>query len=116
MGAKNPSRLAALFASLAKLAACVALVFVFLSAISTADDDVQQEALAQPQLHLLRVCKPVLPAVVLAALVMASNYRFEANNRCLHKVHEPELLIPRAESLRPPLARSPPLILPLTAF
>jgi hypothetical protein len=113
VSAKNPFRLVSAFALLAKLAVGVALVFVFLSAISTADDDVQQEALAQPQLHVFRVCRPVPPPVVSAALVVASSYRFEAINRCLHKVHEPELLVPFAESLCPLPGRSPPRIFSL---
>lgn len=95
---------------LARVAAVVALGFVFLSAVSTADDDVQQEALAQPKLHVLRVCKTVRTTVAPAALVVASSYRFEAINRCLHKVHEPELLTPLAHSLRPLLGRAPPRI------
>jgi hypothetical protein len=110
---KNPARLLAAFALLAKLAACIALVFVLLSAISTADDDVQQEAVAQPQLHVLRVCKPILPTVVSAVLVLASSYRFEAIHRWSHKVHEPELLAPVSESFRPRLGRSPPLVFTL---
>jgi predicted RNA methylase len=112
-GTKNPARLLAAFALLAKLAACTALVFVLLSAISTADDDVQQEAIAQPQLHVLRVSKPILPTVVSAALVVASSYRFEAIHRFSHKIHEPELLAPLSESLCPPLGRSPPRIFPV---
>lgn len=107
---KNPTSLLAAFALLAKVAACIALVFVILSAISTADDDVQQEAVAQPQLHVLRVCKTILPTIASAALVVAASYRFEAIRRYSHKTHEPELLAPHSESLRPRLGRSPPLL------
>jgi hypothetical protein len=114
VGAKNPFRSLSAFPLLAKQAAVVALVFVFLSAISTADDDVQQEALAQPQLHIFRVCRPVPPAVVSAALVAASSYRFEAISRCIRKVHELELLVPLAESLCPLPGRSPPLTFSLS--
>lgn len=109
MVAKNPSRLLSSFALLAKLVAVVALVFVFLSTVSTADDGVQQEALARSQQRACRVCKSAPLPVVSPALVIAGSYRFEAINRRLQKVHEPELLAPLAGSLRPWLGRSPPL-------
>jgi hypothetical protein len=112
MGTNNPSRLPAAFALVAKLAASMALAFVLLSAISTADDDVQQEALAQPQLNVFRICKPVLPAVLSADLVIASFSLFEPITRYLYKVHEPDVWAPLSESLRPLLGRSPPRIFP----
>ena len=113
MGTKNPFRLLVAFALLAKLAAGIVLVFVFLSAISTADDGAQQEAIAQSRLHVFRVCKPVPPASVSGMLVIASSYRSEVITRCVYNVHEQEFLTPLAKSLRRLPGRSPPRIYPV---
>jgi len=113
MGTKNPFRLLLAFALLAKLAAGILLFFVFLSAISTADDQVQQDAVAQSRLHVFRACKPVPPTFVSGAQVIASSFRYDVITRCVYNVHEQQLLTPLAESLRRLPGRSPPRIYPV---
>jgi len=110
MVAKDSFRLVTAFAVLAKLAALLAVLFVFLSAVSTSDDAVQQEALAQPQVHLMRTCKLLPPAVISTALVPVTNSRFEPNTGCLSKIDEPEFPAPLAESVRTRFGRSPPRV------
>jgi len=108
MVAKGSFRLVTAFAVLAKLAASLAVLFVFLSAVSTSDDAVQQEALAQPQVHLMRICKLLPPGVVSTALVPAISFRLEPNTGSVSKIDQPEFPAPLAESIRPLCGRSPP--------
>lgn len=102
------------FALFARALVLIAIGFLFYSAISPADDDVQQEAVTRaPRLHVVRIGKTALPDVNSAALVSKSNAAFEPNTDCRYTIPKPQLIALLAHAIRPPFDRSPPAAFPL---
>lgn len=102
------------FALFARVLVFIAIGFLFYSASSPADDDVQQEAVNRaPRLHVVRICRTALPDVDSAALVSKSDAAFEPNADCRYTIPKPQLIALLAHAIRPPFDRSPPAAFPL---
>ena len=99
-------------AMLARLMAVIAFCFLLCSAVSTADDDVQQCALTGSRLHALRIFK-VNPSDLgsAAALVSIADTCIQRNRARFHKVASERILVLLEPSLRRTGDRSPPLFL-----
>jgi hypothetical protein len=110
MRANNPSRPIGALAVLAKLIAAIAICFLLLSAVSTVDDNVQQEALTgSPRLHILQICK-AMPSDVNPAALVSTKDSDQPNLRCFQQVRKPQMTAPAEPSIRLMADRSPPLV------
>src|SRR5215472_1186195 len=95
-------------AMLARLIATIAFCFVLWSAVSTADDDVQQYALTGSRLHALRICKAMPPDLGSTPLLPTADTYLQPNRRCFHKVTSEQIPVVLERPSRRTSYRSPP--------